>query len=79
MREKCQRGRREKAERDKLLTYDDIDWAQLEKDGKMNAQQVSVLDLYINKHRLIGPKRKITKAQKAELVSSHIDMSAALS
>ena len=32
---------------------------------------------FINKHRLIGPSRKITKAQKAELVSSHIHMSAA--
>ena len=73
------RENQDTAERNTSLRYEYVDWVNLGNGGNIKSQRVFLLNLYIKKHQLIDPQRKLTKPQKVELVSAHVRMSADLS
>ena len=77
MKQKRERERKEKAERESKLGYEDVDWEKLMSEGLLRKQKVSILNLYIERHSLTTEK-KLPKKKKLDLVSAHIQLSAAL-
>ena len=67
----------EKAEREKNLSYEDVEWEKLLREDTLKRQRVSVLSLYIGHHNLTSEK-KLSKKDKLNLVSAHIQLSAAM-
>ena len=77
MKQKRERERKEKAERESKLGYEDVDWEKLVSEGLLRKQKVSILNLYIEHHSLTTEK-KLPQKKKLDLVSAHIQLSAAL-
>ena len=67
----------EKAEKEKNLSYEDVEWEKLLREDTLKRQRVSVLSLYIGHHNLTSEK-KLSKKDKLNLVSAHIQLSAAM-
>ena len=76
MKRKRERERREKAEREQNLSYEDVEWEKLLCEDLLKKQRVSVLNLYIGHHNLTSEK-KLSKKDKLNVVSAHIQLSAA--
>ena len=77
MKRKRERERREKAEREQNLSYEDVEWEKLLCEDLLKKQRVSVLNLYIGHHNLTSEK-KLSKKDKLNVVSAHIQLSAAI-
>ena len=59
------------------MAYEDVEWEKLFREDLLRKKRVSVLNLYIAHHNLTTEK-KLTKTSKLDLVSAHIQVSAAL-
>ena len=53
IKQKRVRERREKAEREQNLSYEDVEWKKLLREDLLKKQRISVLNLYIGHHNLL--------------------------
>ena len=77
MKQKRERERREKAEREQNLSYEDVEWEKLLCEDLLKKQRISVLNLYIGHHNLTSEK-KLSKKDNLNVMSAHIQLSAAI-
>ena len=77
MKQKRERERREKAERESNLTYEDVQWGKLLCEDLLRKQSVSVLNLFIERHKLTTEKKLTKNKDKQANKQAHIQLSAA--
>ena len=77
MKEQRESERREKVEGEISFACEDVEWEKLLCEDLLRTKRVSVLNLYIERHNLTTEK-KLAKKSKLDLVSAHIQSSAAL-